>query len=189
MESDIISFYKNKKVKKAKRKLSDIWNFSDEELEQKHDYIQWLFPLIAKSSYNPDAPLLDKDSIRIMKTDVEILTNIKKSLVVILSFFGWKITESGNNVEEIIVSGVPKEKEWLNHSHNFLRVTRILTFLSIIEQKKLLFLFFLAMCKTVRKNRNNKGLVKSFLSYWIDVRFLTEEQKKYIRDNFEKMKN
>lgn len=42
----ITNFLKGTGKDKQGRTLQDIWNFSDEQLESTHNYIQWLFPLI-----------------------------------------------------------------------------------------------------------------------------------------------
>jgi Opioid growth factor receptor (OGFr) conserved region len=44
------------------RKLAEIWAWDFEELECAHDYIQWLFPLMEVSAFNPDAPLVNEET-------------------------------------------------------------------------------------------------------------------------------
>lgn len=38
------------------RKLSQIWQFTDAEMETCHDYMQWVFPLDQESGAVPNAP-------------------------------------------------------------------------------------------------------------------------------------
>ena len=40
------------------RYLSDIWSYSDNEIERTHDFIQWIFPLDEPSNAVWDAPVL-----------------------------------------------------------------------------------------------------------------------------------
>ena len=44
----------------SNRCLDDILDFSDDELESCHDFIQYLFPLPESSPINPDAPIVTK---------------------------------------------------------------------------------------------------------------------------------
>ncbi len=44
------------------RYIHDIWTFSDESLENTHDYIQWLFPIPAANEVNQFAPVLTSDA-------------------------------------------------------------------------------------------------------------------------------
>jgi hypothetical protein len=36
-----------------------ILNYTDQELEGDHEYIQWIFPLATSSMFNPDAPVIN----------------------------------------------------------------------------------------------------------------------------------
>ncbi len=55
----------------------DILKFSDEELEETHDYIQWLFPLCEPSMAVPGSPyLVDEEVISILKGDEDVQENI-----------------------------------------------------------------------------------------------------------------
>ena len=71
---------------------------SDNNLEIKHDFIQWLFPIRTKSRFNPSAPVLNDESIAIMISDPEIMENIRTSLDVIIAFYGWKINDTESDV-------------------------------------------------------------------------------------------
>ncbi|HEY6287985.1 MAG TPA: opioid growth factor receptor-related protein, partial [Nitrospiraceae bacterium] len=61
-------------------------------LERTHDYIQWLFPLPERSSANPDAPLLSLADIRAFGESEELRSNLVRSLVVMLRFYGLEVS-------------------------------------------------------------------------------------------------
>ena len=103
--------------------LSDIWTWDEENLEQKHDYIQWLFPDTTKSVFNPDAPIPTTEEIRLIGTDGLLREHYLRGLRVMMRFYGF-----------VFVNGkmVPHARARLcflnieHKSHNLLRITRIL---------------------------------------------------------------
>ena len=60
----IIRFYEGEAPDDRGRSLRQIWRWPDEKFERVHDYIEWLFPLPEPSSFNPEAPILDEQTIR-----------------------------------------------------------------------------------------------------------------------------
>ena len=56
---DLVAFYRGEAADYQGRTLHDIWNWNDRRLEDRHDYIQVLFPLPEPSQFNARAPLLD----------------------------------------------------------------------------------------------------------------------------------
>jgi hypothetical protein len=96
------------------RTISVIWNFTDQQLESNHDYIQWLFPLAERSVAVPDSPVLssaDIVKIRLSPTAKEALERSTKRM---LDFF-----RSSNH--------------WIRmHDHNHLRITRIVRSLALL---------------------------------------------------------
>jgi hypothetical protein len=54
--SQLTEFYQGTGLDTEGRTLAQIWAFSDEAMEDDHDFIQWLFPLREPSRFNPDAP-------------------------------------------------------------------------------------------------------------------------------------
>jgi hypothetical protein len=99
--------------------LDQILDFTDDDMEYVHDYIQWAFPLTVPSRFNPDAPLLSEEDIRHFKADKSLqATAVKlhnRFLKFLVNTHRWRQT----------------------HDHNHLRITRMLTFLSLIGLGKL----------------------------------------------------
>ena len=67
--SDLIAFYRGLAPDSEGRTLADLWAFSDREMEDIHDFIQWMFPLREPSRFNPDAPLLTAADIAAFQAD------------------------------------------------------------------------------------------------------------------------
>src|SRR6476661_4163152 len=85
----LLGFYSGTGSDDRGRRLEDIWRFSHEELEDVHDYIQWLFPLAERSAFNPGAPVLDEATIQRFRTDETLRRNVERSLGVMLDFYGF----------------------------------------------------------------------------------------------------
>ena len=128
--SHIVEFYSSRRADSEGRQIEKIWGFSPSELEDVHDYIQWLFPLPEASAFNWDAPILTADDIRIFRADDELKKNLSKSFDVMLAFYGFR------NQDQDIVRGnnYPQAAEnWITPGdHNFLRLTRILRSMSLL---------------------------------------------------------
>jgi hypothetical protein len=112
----LINFYLGKGRDARGRTLEEIRGFSRDDLENVHDYIQWLFPLTERSAFNPDAPLLDAETIDRFRTDPMLRREVERSLDTILAFYFGE-----------------REHPWLTpYNHNFLRLTRILKSLTLL---------------------------------------------------------
>lgn len=90
------------------RYLSDIWKFSDQQIEGTHDFIQWVFPLAEPSGAFPDAPVLEPAEIDLIHKSSPATMNLERSAQWFLDFLG-------------------RSKGWLRpHDHNHLRITRMI---------------------------------------------------------------
>jgi hypothetical protein len=111
MNQQLVDFYLNNGMDHCGRSLSEILSFNDDQLERTHDYIQWLFPLIEPSFYNAQAPLLDKETIVEFQNNQQLRDNVIIAWMRMMKFYlSYNWISCGN--------------------HNYLRITRILTFLS-----------------------------------------------------------
>jgi hypothetical protein len=117
-------------------------NWSDEDLERTHDYIQWMFPLAEPSGFNVDAPILDAGAISRFQSEPSLRGHLQTSLIRMLSFYGLEI----HGTIPLSVTRAPnfaeRAENWLTPSnHNHLRITRILKSLKLLgpgEQARLL---------------------------------------------------
>jgi hypothetical protein len=92
----------------------DVLGFSDERLEEVHDYIQWLFPLPVRSGAQPGAPILTQAEIDAIRTDRSAQDTLVKATERMLLFYR-------------------NTRWWLtSYDHNHLRITRIIRSLRIL---------------------------------------------------------
>jgi len=96
------------------RLVADVLGFSDEQLEDIHDYIQWLFPLATRSGAQPDAPVLTQAEIDAIRAEPRAQENLKKATERMLRFYR-------------------NTRWWLTtFDHNHLRITRIIHSLRLL---------------------------------------------------------
>ena len=112
---DLYKFLKNKEKDFQGRFLSDIWNFSDDEIENNHDFIQILFPLDKPSeAVDHNIYLKDVNEFLKIKSDEIIKKNIIKS-------------------KEWFIKFLKRNDQWKLYSdHNQLRITRIIECLRLL---------------------------------------------------------
>lgn len=97
------------------RYLSDIWAFSDDEIEITHDFIQWLFPLDEPSNAVWDAPILIDREIEEVRRSVKARENLIRSQ-------GWFLRFLSNN------------DSWVTpRNHNQRRVSRMVKSLKLLH--------------------------------------------------------
>lgn len=125
MNQKIIDFYNGVGTDSAGRSIEQIWAFDDIALEGAHTYIQWLFPSSEPSFFNPDAPLLDEETIDVFRTSSELQDKVLQSFDVMLRFLHLKMV--GMTIS-------PKDESlfWVTwKNHNYRRLTRIMSFLRL----------------------------------------------------------
>jgi hypothetical protein len=96
------------------RHASNVLGFSDEQLENTHDYIQWLFPLAARSGAQPDAPVLTDVEAAAIRQDQRAMDTLERATDRMLRFYR-------------------DTTDWLSpYDHNHLRITRIIRSLKLL---------------------------------------------------------
>ena len=109
------AFLTNKEPDFKGRFLHDILCFSDEDIENTHDFIQLLFPLDVQSNNAFHGYYLDTEkSVRDIRSNDLAQKNIIKSSKWFLDF-------------------LERDDSWLRwHDHNYLRITRIIKSLRLL---------------------------------------------------------
>ncbi len=115
MNSQLVAFLEGSGTDSRSRRLVDIWQFDDDEIEYTHDFIQWMFPLREASGANFNAPTLLVSDIKVIQSSMQCRQNLEKSATWILAFL--------ERTEEIF--------QYTNHNH--LRVTRIIKSLRLLH--------------------------------------------------------
>jgi Opioid growth factor receptor (OGFr) conserved region len=169
----IIDFYRNEYPDHKGRTLSQILQKSDRWLEETHDYIQWLFPLEARSEFNPHAPVLT-DHVRkafasIAHPDHATLQqNFSRSIYRMLVFYGYSFSPLAPDTVSPTGEWHEKARNWLTAgNHNFMRITRMLRSMSLLGRMELAQSFHSAL---VAAARVHPDIISSrTLSFWADA--------------------
>ena len=114
----------------AGRTVDQIASWSHAKLEETHDYIQWVFPTMAPSQFNPHAPVLTEAEVVEGAGDERVVRNLRRMAVVMAKFYGLERTcSAGGPYYDLIEDRQPW---WMRAgNHNFLRITRILSSLRL----------------------------------------------------------
>lgn len=139
--SNIIKFYMGEKNENYPYTIDDILDFSDEELEKIHNYIQWLFPTQDPRNKDTGKPFLTLEDIKYFKNSKELLDKVLLSYYKMIGFYGFSHEFKINTEEyrELIFSRNFEihSRNWLNKgNHNYLRLTRIISCLKSLGLEK-----------------------------------------------------
>jgi len=142
----LINFLQGKGKDRHGRTHQDILNFSDEQLESVHNYIQWIFPIREMSENVMGSPYLDdEEEIEFLRRDIQVQENLLKALLRMQEFY------RDNDF-------------WLQpNDHNHLRITRIIKsikLLNTIENAKEFYDFI------VDRVNNFKPVTDESLDFW-----------------------
>jgi hypothetical protein len=125
----LICFYLKEVPNSDGRFLEEIWQWSDQDWEEEHDFVQWLFPLEHPSAFNADAPLLDENAIRQWYKDKLLQHNLRTSYERWLHFCGIAKVDGKLHLVD------RKPNVWGGMNHNWLRITRVLRSLTLLGLK------------------------------------------------------
>ena len=114
----ILNFLIGNQEDSSNRCIQDIWEMNDREIENTHNFIQWIFPLSERSEAVPNSPIVSEEEIYQIKNSELAQNNIKKSSDWFLGF-------------------LERNKYWICYSnHNHLRITRAIKSLRLIHSNK-----------------------------------------------------
>ncbi len=166
--SNLIAFYRNQGPDASGRFLYQIHLWPDHLLESVHDYIQWLFPLREGSAFNPDAPVLTDEDIECFRKDPALREALIRSFRRMLDFYGFKLgsREEGKPLVGRAGPWPVQSRRWLTEgNHNFMRITRMLTSLSILglpEHARA----FLGALEDVHRNEAGAIIGERSVGFW-----------------------
>jgi hypothetical protein len=96
LKLDLVSFFEGTKGDYRGRKLSEILAWSDDELENCHDYIQSLFPLPEESMFGRNPAVVDKALFDAFRSREELREALRNAFTRMLSLYGLKWSESSS---------------------------------------------------------------------------------------------
>ena len=122
--SEIVLFFKGQ-PNRSGLNLHDIHSFTRTQLEERHDFIQWLFPTKQPSAFNPDVPSLTQSDINCFSRYRPCRKRLIANLELMLQFYGFRFNADAEI--EKATSFRYATSQWVTpHNHNFLRISRML---------------------------------------------------------------
>lgn len=141
----LVAFYRDGARDGRGRTLSEILAWPDDDLEDIHDFIQWLFPLPERSGANPGAPTLDAAAIAAFRATPVMRERLHQALDRMLAFYGLMWDQQAVTPTIVRAPNFSQRADnWLRPmNHNHLRITRILRstlLLGVEAESKALFI-------------------------------------------------
>lgn len=139
--------------------IKSIFEMTKKELKENYDYIQLLFPYNKENKHFPNAPILSKQDINIIKMDKYCQQTLTQSFNFMMIYFGFKRIEF-----RLIFT---KERyRWLDNNFDFIRITRILESLRLLGRYDECFMFFVAL-SIINKIKENAEKIGNNFEYWV----------------------
>jgi hypothetical protein len=159
---NLVKFYRGEGTDDRGRRLHDYWVFDYQQLEEFHDYIQQMFPLVEPSFFYARAPTFDDATLAHFRRDPVIRENLLKSLEVMLDFYGFALDRAGPSVTPA-AHFRERAGDWMvPGDHNHLRITRILNCLMLCGLEEYAQAFHGVLLKTVQPEH----ATETTLGYW-----------------------
>ncbi|CAE7791797.1 DEK1 [Symbiodinium sp. CCMP2456] len=86
--------------------IEDILAWTLDDWENRHNYIQWLFPTDEESEYHPEAPVLTPEIQEQMLVDSAVEDSLIRSFEKFMQFLGLQITYLDEEPQEVAVAAV-----------------------------------------------------------------------------------
>lgn len=150
----ILRFYIDGGLDPLDRTHDEMLNYTDERMEECHDYVQWMWPLHEPSMFAQVYPVLDERVVEALAASAVARGRAQRGLARFRSFYG---VEEGDKVDKRKVSN------WChNGDHNLLRITRIIRSLRLFGLDKESEEFW----KDMTAVGEARGLSSTTLRYW-----------------------
>lgn len=123
---ELLAFYGDEGRSGSGYTLEQILDWPDEDWEEVHDFVQWLFATEEPSMFNADAPVLDAATIVRFRADPLLRHRLRRSFDRWLAFCG--IIRTGDS----LAFDNPNPDVWNRQNHNWLRISRVLRSLNLL---------------------------------------------------------
>jgi hypothetical protein len=172
--SEIIQFYLGADVHPDHYIIDQVWKWSDLEINDKHSFVQWLFPLNVALQVSSSSPILSKKDIGLFRTEQELKRRLLISFTMMLRFFGLTIqfkdraiiVVKSEDFEEKLCKPFDKGMTWYRE-HHFKRISRMLRSMTLLGLEQPADAFYYAL-KDLHKSNKERIPVSTYL-FWKDA--------------------
>ncbi len=155
-------YFLNDGIDDAGRTLRQVIGMSDDWLESKHDFIQWMFPLVEKSGANPGAPLIDVNLVTLFRINERPRNNMLLGFDRMLKFYG--LQREGTAIAKAKNWNERKEYWFTQPTHNDLRISRMLKSMTVLSLEEYARSFFDALMRLAAEP--GCGFSEESVGYW-----------------------
>jgi len=177
-----VRFYRNKIASEPEgAKIDTIhaqWARDYNRLEVHHGYIQWLFP-IPEAGMNWSAQELQRHELDIFRVESNIQRRILKSYRMMLNFYGFELVDEQTGELRKSHDYAPHFSNLNTHSHNYLRITRILKFLGLVGFECYQVPFITAFMEAMLVDNELQNAADSLATFWVGT-VLNEEHREQL---------
>ena len=106
--------------------MHEFWAHDFAALEERHGYIQWLFPIFAGEGLNWRASPLTRSGAAKIRSDLDMSTRFLNSYRMMLSFYGLRLVEVQSGELGRAHDFDERMANLSRHPHNYKRLSRIL---------------------------------------------------------------
>jgi len=185
-EAPNYQFYKNEISSEPDGNLIDVihkeWHGNHQLLEAHHGYIQWLFPVFENAGMNWRSEALTKAEAKEIREDLDCAKRVIKSYQLMLHFYGMELVDPSTGEIKRGKNWKSRYQNLSTHTHNFLRISRIITSLGELGFARYKRPFVEHLQKEIEDGilSNCKS---SFEKFWLPL--LDEKTKWYVQKTLE----
>jgi len=164
----LIDFYCGTGTDHRGRHFADLVGMDDAQLERTHDFIQWLFPTVTTSPFNPDAPPLDATTATRLRADPVAQARLREALLRMLGFYGFELDDSDPADPEVVRGPAfdSRSRTWLTPgNHNYRRLSRMLASLVVLGRRPHADALFRCL-ESLHRSRHGGEIGDHALSHW-----------------------
>lgn len=165
--NEVVAFYNGEKVHPDGYTWEQVLAWEDRDLEVRHNYIQWLFPLKKASAQVPGSPIVSEKEAALFRNDPDLRRKLLRSLERMLRFYGFRLV-LGQDKQVEVTRGADIEArttEWMTTgNHNYRRISRILESLRLLGLDDLSRVFYRALRALYKEDSSRIGWTT--YSYW-----------------------
>ena len=132
--SAVVQFYSGKGTDHRGRTLKELNSLTEIDMEQIHDYIQWIFPSDESSMVLQAAPVLTEKDQLAFRRDVRLRISLRKSFMIFMIFLGLEYNPTSGLLN--IINKGKLYRKVMTRNHNWQRITRVLRCLNYLGLKK-----------------------------------------------------
>ena len=129
----VTQFFKGEGKSEWNESLDTYRAFTDTELEDRHNYVQYFFPSPEPSAFNSSAPIVTKDDEIAFRNDKVLRDELLLNLTRMLVFWEFTMTHTDDDKIQFALASSFVEKEAMDvilrhprhKHHNLLRLTRV----------------------------------------------------------------